>query len=229
MAGVRLIYIDDSGAAQTRTMVYGWVELHFQHWRTALRQWLNWRQELYRAIGLPTDYELHATKFVGGRGHPTGTDWDRNKSYRTEVMEEALRTIAALPGLRTGAVFQRGEPITAAFRADTYAKLVRWFDAELAAGDEYGMVLMDGDGTDPTYRIAHRELKLDTRSLIEDPLFQGSHLSQWVQMADLVAYTAYMRLARIPNKEFSWDWYGLLAATSATGPEPQDVNTLKRS
>lgn len=82
---------------------------------------------------------------------------------------------------------------------------------------------MDGDGTDPAYRAAHRELKLATRSLIEDPLFQNSQHSQWVQMADIVACTAYMRLARIRAKAHTWGWYDILAAAASTGEEPLDL------
>ncbi|MEU6261727.1 DUF3800 domain-containing protein [Saccharopolyspora shandongensis] len=221
---MRLIYIDDSGAPPN-TVVYGWVELHAGAWRDVLRGWLNWRHEMYRDLGIPADYELHATKFVGGRGRPTGTSWDQRKAHRAEVMVQALRTIGSLPGLRAGAVFQRDDGRDfRALKSDTYARLVRWLDAKLTADGDHGLVIMDGNGTDPGYRVAHRDLKLATRSLIEDPLFQGSHHSQWVQIADLVAYSAYMRLARIPNKAFSWDWYDLLAPVAVTGPEPLDLN-----
>jgi hypothetical protein len=227
----RLFYIDDSGSEQTNTAVYAWVELLVPSWREALRGWLDWRHELYRSVGIPADFELHATKFLGGRGRPTGTSWDEVKSYRAPVMADALRTISALPGLCTGAVFRRttsrGREYHAS-KADAYAALVRVLDARLTAAGEFGLIVMDGDGTDPSYRVAHRDLKLATRSVIEDPLFQGSHHSQWVQMADLVAYTAYMHLARIPTKQHTWDWYRDLVATAAvTGDTPQDLKKLE--
>lgn len=66
---------------------------------------------------------------------------------------------------------------------------------------------MNGDGTDTGYAKAHRELKLATRSIIEDPLFQGSHLSQPVQVADLTAWTTYQHLLRHPGKRQFWGWY----------------------
>lgn len=43
--------------------------------------------------------------------------------------------------------------------------------------------------------------------MIEDPLFQGSHQSQPVQMADLVAWTAYQFLLQHPGKQYAWPWY----------------------
>jgi hypothetical protein len=69
------------------------------------------------------------------------------------------------------------------------------------------MVFMDGDGTAAGYHDAHRALKLDHRHVIEDPLFVPAHRSAWVQMADLVAWTAYQHLLRHPGKRFAWEWY----------------------
>lgn len=71
---------------------------------------------------------------------------------------------------------------------------------------------MDGDGTDTSYISAHRELPIATRSLIEDPAFQHSSRSQWVQIADLIAYASYQSLIRIEEKKFAWEWYSSLDA-----------------
>lgn len=220
---VRLFYIDDSGAQSSNLVVYGWVELPVAEWRPALRSWLDWRKALNDSIGLPASYELHATKFANGRGRPTKTDWDHSKADRSRVMVEALTTIAALPGVSTGAVF-RDTKGTGFFdaKATLYADLVTMIDVRLADTGRYGFVVMDGDGTDPSYRQAHRSLRLATRNLVEDPFFQGSHLSQWVQIADLVAYAAYQSVLRAPGKELMWDWYpDLLGPACATGGRPQ--------
>lgn len=222
----RVFYIDDSGADTTGIAVFGWVELEIPAWSDVLRGWLDWRHHLYRTIGIPADYELHATKFVGGRGRPTGTSWDEIKSRRAPVVAEALQTIIGLPGLQAGAVFQytTAEVRYPETKKLAYAELVRRLDARLTAAGEHGLIVMDGDGTDPTYRVAHRDLKLDTRSLIEDPLFQSAHHSQWVQMADLIAYAAYMHLERIPSKERTWAWFrDIVAAAAVTGETPLDL------
>ncbi len=222
----RLFYIDDSGSETSKLTVFGWVELLLPSWNDVLRGWLDWRHQLYHSIGIPADYELHATKFVNGRGRPTGTSWDRMKSYRTQTMTDALLTITSLPGLSTGAVFRhtpRGTKYHQS-KAEAYAELVRRLDARLTASGEFGLIVLDGDGSDPTYRLAHRDLKLATRSLLEDPLFQGAHHSQWIQMADLIAYSAYMHLARIPAKQHTWEWHSeIVAITAITGDEPLDL------
>ena len=75
-----------------------------------------------------------------------------------------------------------------------------------------------------SYRQAHRSLRLATRNLVEDPFFQGSHLSQWVQVADLVAHAAYQCVLRAPGKELMWEWYpDLLGSSGANGGRPQAI------
>lgn len=228
---VRLFYVDDSGASDTRTVVFGWVELDVTAWRPVLRSWLDWRSELQRTIGIPTDYELHATKFAGGRGHPTGTDWDAHKAERLPIIADALNTIATMPGLSVGTVYARAADRRGYrdLKARAYAELVHTLDERLTTAGESGMIVMDGDGTDPTYRAAHRELKLVSRSLIEDPFFHTSRHSQWVQMADLVAYAAYMHLAQIPSKEPTWQWYQEHLAAAVTGMSPLELKVSQKS
>ncbi|WNV86701.1 DUF3800 domain-containing protein [Umezawaea sp. Da 62-37] len=219
MSDVRLFYIDDSGAQTSNLAVYGWVELLVPDWRPALRSWLNWRKALNDSVGLPASYELHATKFANGRGRPTGTGWDHRKANRSQFMVDALSMISEMPGVRTGAVCRdtTGKRFSEA-KAMLYSDLVAMLDGRLVDAGQHGFVIMDGDGTDPSYRQAHRNLKLDTRNLVEDPFFQGSHLSQWVQVADLVAYAAYQAVLRAPGKEIMWEWYpSLLGHVCSTG------------
>ncbi|WP_086822021.1 DUF3800 domain-containing protein [Allokutzneria sp. NRRL B-24872] len=218
---MRLIYIDDSGAQESGLAVYAWVEVLDTDWRRGLRCWLDWRRDLHTATGVPASYELHATRF-----RPTGgTPWDHSKANRTEVMADAFRTIAALPGVRVGAVFRetKGTNFTKA-KADLYSDLITMLDERLHTAGELGMVFMDGDGTDPAYRLAHRGLKLDTRCLLEDPSFQGSHTSQWVQQADLIAYAAFMTVLRADSKRVMWQWYpNILGEVCALGGMPQPL------
>jgi len=69
------------------------------------------------------------------------------------------------------------------------------------------MVFMDGDGSDTTYRAAHRNLKLSARRVIEDAVLTDSKHSQLVQMADLVAWSANAHIEPHRGNEFAWDWY----------------------
>lgn len=219
---VRLFYVDDSGAEETGLAVFAWIECTAASWRDGLRDWLELRRALYADHQIPADYELHATKFVGGRGNPSlDPGWNRQKHLRSLVAELALRTIGASPHVRIGSAFRRTNARGfqhAQETAELYAALIRHLDARLSTAGELGFVIVDGDGRDASYFGPHRGLSLGSRHVIEDPFFQDSHRSQWVQMADLVAYTVYQHLLRHPGKGFTWHWY-------ETYLRPNDVNS----
>ncbi|GAA1898134.1 DUF3800 domain-containing protein [Streptantibioticus ferralitis] len=210
----RIFYIDDSGAESTGYVVYGWAEVDIAQWSKALRRWLDFRKRLYTDAGIPADYELHATQFIPGRGEPSGNRaWDRRKKNRAQVAQNALATIAAMPGTFAGAVYRHTPKRGRAYhgeRAAVYEALLADLDARLGATGDHGVIVMDGDGSDPTYQREHRKLKLATRHIVEDPWFLGSNTSQPVQAADLLAYTAYQAVQRHEGKRFMWDWWARL-------------------
>lgn len=208
---MRLFYIDDSGAPDTGFILYSWIEVAPGDWNAGLKAWLDLRKDLYRNYSIPPSIELHATALVGGRGTPsTDAAVNQSKETRRRVMQEALAVIGSTPALRVGTVYRQTEARGKAYgreRDAVYAELVDHLDTRLGQSGEYGLIFMDGDGTAPGYRVAHRGLQLSSRRIIEDPLFQGSHLSQWVQMADLVAWSTYQALLRHGGKQFAWNWY----------------------
>lgn len=207
---VRLFYVDDSGANDTGFITYSWVELAVEDWRGCLRNWLDWRHRLFAAHQIAISYELHATKFLGARGNPT-TDpaWNRDPRNRQLVVEDGLGVLSEMATITMGTVYRShvAKRRYGIERGEVYFKMLEIIDARLRAAGDLGIVVMDGDGTDPAYRKAHRRLKLATRAIIEDPGFQPAHESQFVQIADLVAYVTYQHLLQHPAKEFTWPWY----------------------
>lgn len=206
----RMYYVDDSGAGETGYAVFSWITCDITAWRTGLAAWLALRRRFFVDYQIPPSYELHATLFVNGRGRPSlDAEWNASKSKRADAVQLALETIGRCRELGVGTAYRRfGKARELGLaRADLYRALVADLECRLAAADELGLVLMDGDGVDPGYAAAHRGLSLRHRRMIEDPLFRVSHQSQWIQMADLVAYCAYQSLLRHPGKQFLWDWY----------------------
>lgn len=207
----RLLYFDDSGSPHDGRIVYSWVEVTPQCWSSGLRHWLDLRRHLYETFGIPSNTELHASPLIGGRGHPSDNDAvNASKERRREVMMAALQAIGANTHIRIGTVYRvtsaRGRAY-AQQRDEVYRCLLAMLDERLAASGGYASVVMDGDGSDRSYFRAHRATRLSTRRIIEDPFFQASHVSQWVQMADLVAWSAYHSILRHPSREFAWGWY----------------------
>ncbi len=219
---VRLFYVDDSGAPDTGWIVYSWIECTITDWRIGLRAWLDLRKQMFADHKIPPAYELHAAHLIGGRGEPSiDPGWNLRKLNRTRAMQQALAAIGATQAVGLGTVYR----VTAARggdyakqRAEVYDALVTRLDTRCAGAAEHGLIFMDGNGSEHAYYSAHRALKLADRHIIEDPLFQLSHRSQWVQMADLTAWTAYHGLIRTPRRRFAWDWYSKhLAARDVNG------------
>lgn len=209
----RMIYVDDSGSVDQGLIVYGWLEVSPERWRYALRTILELRKELYRDHQVPPATELHATKFVNGRNRIATTTGDGPAEWKTlgrAVAEQCLRVLADSPDIKVGAVWRDTSATGRAYyeeRGEVYRELINGWNNDHRADDSYVFVSMDGNGSDPTYFDAHRSLPLDTRHVIEDPMMHDSGRSQWVQMADLVAYTAYTHLNRHQGNQFGWTWY----------------------
>lgn len=210
----RMLYIDDSGAERDGLIVYGWIECRPERWRHALRTILQMRTGLYRDYLVPPARELHATEFVNGRGRISirddGEDKTEWKTLGRKVARVCLEMLANCEDISIGAVYRHTTAKGSDFhqeKGQTYQKLLEMLDAQHREEGSYVLVGMDGNGTDPIYRDAHRSLALDTRHVIEDPMFHESKQSQLMQMADLVAYTAFCHLNRHEGNEFAWDWY----------------------
>lgn len=214
----RLIYVDDSGDPRFGWIVYGWVECTPAEWRLALREWLELRKRLWRDYGIPPGQELHTTHYAQGRGkiskqfpekyvHDGEKYW---KDFGRDVAAECLQVLESCSSIRIGAVARKTTATGSEYeeqKAEVYMKLINRWNDEHALDDSFVFVSMDGDGSAQTYFKAHRALPLDTRHVIEDPMFHDSKRSQWTQMADLVAYSAYMHVDRHARNKFAWDWY----------------------
>jgi hypothetical protein len=210
----RMLYIDDSGSVDSGLVVYGWIECRPDRWRHALRTILEMRKALYRDHLVPPSQELHATKFVNGRSRiSTRDDLEGKTEWKTlgrAVALNCLEVLASCEDIRIGAVYRRTHATGTEYRlqrAEVYQELLQALNDHHRAEDSYALIGMDGNGSDPTYYNAHRSLPLNTRHLIEDPMFHDSRQSQLMQMADLVAYTVFCHLNRHHGNQFAWEWY----------------------
>jgi hypothetical protein len=209
--GFRLFYLDDSGSPNDGHIVFSWIEVTPAGWREGLRHWLDLRKQLYIDFQIPPSAELHAAPLIGGRKMPsTNGAVNASKAKRRLVVQRSLEAIGQNPAAAVGAVHRLTSARGSAYHRErglVYDALIQHLAQRLEDADEFAAVFMDGDGSDQTYFRAHRDMKLADRRIIEDPIFQASHVSQWVQMADLVAWTAYQSLKPSPARTHTQTWY----------------------
>jgi len=208
---MHLIYIDDSRDEQL--CVFSALALPIDQWHEAFRLVREFRRELRRAYGIYVYKELHAWKFVSGRGRPS--DRVVTKGQRAAIFRQALEVMAGLPGARLfNAVFPRKQDkkafewtlnrINRALKAwgsyailvcdkgkeIAYTRLVRRMYIYNPIPSQYGMW--------PDTGQSWKNIPLDR--IVEDPFFKDSAQSYFVQLVDFSAYALLRRERPIPSK-----------------------------
>ena len=228
----RLIYVDDSGRQQSGLVVFGWVEFAPEDWASVLDGWLEARKRLRREFGIVADRELHSTDYINGRGRitdrPPARFTHQGQVYWRDLGQAAavmlLKELSSMRGLTVGSVYRSLDPDpTGHDKVEVYRSLVQRWENELRQRSELAMVMIDGDGSDGGYRTVHRGLTLRNRRIIEDAVMIDSAHSQLVQMADLVAWCAYVAVNRYVGHEFAWDWYAEYLAVRDPHRAPQQI------
>lgn len=190
-------------------------------WADVLGEWSQVRRYLWREFRIPVTQELHTTAYVNGRTRISINPPDkcrRNglvlwKDLGRDVATKILDRVASIQGLHVGAITATGaSSLFADTKVRLYAHLLALFEQDLASRDALGIVLVDGDGSDGSYRAAHRNLPRPTRRIIEDPVHLDSAYSQLIQLADLVAWSANTCADPHPKNAFAHDWYSTYLA-----------------
>ncbi len=222
---MHLIYIDGSGDEQL--CIFSCLALPIDQWHNAFRQVREFRRELRRAYGIYVYKELHAWKFVSGRGRPS--DRIVTKGQRAAIFKETLKVMAQLPGARLfNTVFPRKQDERA------FEWTLNRINRTLKAWGSYTILVCD-EGKETAYtRLVRRmyvynpipsqygvwqdtgqswkNIPLDR--VIEDPFFKESAQSYFVQLVDFSAYALLRRERPIPSKTR----YGLDTAFNILDP-----------
>ena len=222
---MHLIYIDDSGDEEL--CVFSALALPIDQWHTAFQRVRDFRRELRRAYGIYVYKELHAWKFVSGRGRPS--DRVVTKGQRAAIFREALKVMAGLPGAQLfNAVFPRKQDEKA------FEWMLNRVNRALQAWGSYAVLVCD-KGKEIAYtRLVRRmyvynpipsrygvwadtgkswkNIPLDR--VVEDPFFKDSAQSYFIQLVDFSAYALLRRERPIASKSK----YSLDTAFNILGP-----------
>ncbi|MFF5230220.1 DUF3800 domain-containing protein [Dactylosporangium sp. NPDC000521] len=205
-----VFYVDDSGSENAGYTTFTWIRVNPAHWAAATSRWLGFRATLRQRHGIPASVRLHATELAGGRGRTAHEHAWRPGRTGLAIIRAGLDAIATLPGITIGTAYRRTTARGRAFEADKqslYQRLTATLNTALDDEDAYGTVVMDGDGTNTGYTQGHRSLPRQGRRLIEDPFFRHASASQWVQIADFAAWSAYRSLNATERRARTASWY----------------------
>jgi hypothetical protein len=196
---LHLIYIDDSGDEDF--CIFSALAIPGNKWKSDFEKVREFRRSLRKRHGIYVYKELHAWKFVSGRGDIS--ERVVTKFHRCQIFKESLELLTRLDGARLfNAVFEKGQDVMA------FERLVNRINRTLEAWDSYGLLICD-EGKESTYtRLVRRMGKFnpipsqfgvwqDTGGMrknipidriIEDPWFKESSKSYFIQLVDFAAY-----------------------------------------
>lgn len=192
-----LIYIDES--YDKTHFAYSAIFINAFAWNQYFASLLNWRMEWFKRYGIPLDYELHATKFVGGRGgHPANSD----KLFRANLFHEAIGIIENIPGVHVMNAITDNKKN----HLKLFEYMLNRINRTLNAKSAFGVLICD-EGNENKLTAIVRKMKKEnhvpynvlgsiggTRNIpldriIEDPLFKTSKSSYFIQLSDFLAFS----------------------------------------
>lgn len=207
---MHLVYIDESYGA--KTSVISALVVPVELWGDILGVVRQFRGELRKSDGIYVREELHATKFVNGRGHLGRTVV--TKSRRWELYKATLGFIATLPDVKLlNAVGPRGREL------QIFERLLNRLHRTLEKNDSQAMLVCD-IGHEKEYTRLTRRLRvynhvsssrgiwpdgkatrnIPLKRLVEDPIFRDSEESYFIQLVDFCAYAVLRREEPLPAK-----------------------------
>lgn len=213
---MHLIYIDDS--ADEKLALYSALAIPVEQWRESFALVKEFRKELRQNYGIYVTKELHAWKFVSGRGDIS--DRVVTKFQRASIFNQTLGLITQLPGVR---LFNTVFPKSQMMRA--YERLMNRINRSLLAWGSHGILICDR-GNELAYTQLVRKMgvynpipsafgtswssgaawkNVPINRIVEDPFFKPSDQSFFIQLCDFSAYA----LLRRENPLESKSRYGL--------------------
>lgn len=200
-----LFYMDDSSDGKLH--VFSALGVQDKHWKEVFGEIKKMRQVLRKHAGIYLNKELHAWKFVSGRGRPSSQFV--SKETRARIFIYVLKTLAKL-GPEKVILFN-----VANTRQDyAYERLLNRINRTMAARSDYAIIISD-EGKEAEYTKLVRKMgvynpipsqfegwdqmngrrNIPIDRILEDPVFRNSENSFFIQVVDFCAY-ALLRYER---------------------------------
>jgi hypothetical protein len=222
---MNLIYADDS--KDEKLSVFSALSIPENSWQQCFDIVRDYRRKLKSSDGIYVYKELHAWKFISGRGNIS--DHVVSKFRRCEIFINTLKLIATLPGVQ---LFNTAFPP----KSDEIAfeRLLNRINKTVEVAGTNALIICD-QGKEAAYTRLRRRISrynpipsqfgvwLDTgethknipiRNIIEDPFFKDSKNSYFIQLVDFCAYALLRRESPIDSKSM----YGIDSAFNHLDP-----------
>ncbi|OGF56999.1 MAG: hypothetical protein A2Z21_01760 [Candidatus Fraserbacteria bacterium RBG_16_55_9] len=197
---MRFIYLDESRDEKLLVLSALAVSTDGDLWNLTLDEVIKFRRELKKNEGIYLSVELHAWKFVSGRGRIA--DRVIPKGRRCAIFGKTLEFMTTLPEAK---LFNVALPIEQSEWA--FERLINRINTALKKWNTYGILICD-EGNEGAYTKTIRRLRkhnpatknIPVHRILEDPFFKKSQQSYFLQLVDFAAYALLRRERPLASK-----------------------------
>lgn len=198
---MHFIYIDDS--TERPINIFSAVCVPCDQWNAVFERLKKWRKHLRDIHGIPLNYELHARKFLSGRGSVNKLRV-LSRYQRAQIFHTSFKMTNWLNDCGV-TVFNVCNADDNQYRA--FERLLNRVDRTMLARKSFAHLICD-QGKEVQYTSLVRKMRVHNhipsrygtwddggkakniplQRTIEDPQFKESHKSYFIQLADFTAY-----------------------------------------
>lgn len=208
-SAMHLVYIDDSQEHPVNT--FSAIAISHDKWREVFKSVRDWRHNLKETDGIYVTKELHAWKFVSGRGRISSRIVTKRR--RCQIFVETLKLLSEQKGVHVFNTCNNNQ-------AWAFERLLNRINRTMLAWQSYAMLICD-EGKESEYTRLVRKMGVfnpipsrygvwqdtgrATRNIpidriIEDPFFKNSERSYFIQLADFCAYALLRKEKHLASK-----------------------------
>lgn len=216
-----IFYMDDSG--EDGNHMFSALGVEDKNWREFSERVREYRKQLRKHSGIYVSKELHATKFMSGRGRPSDRRLDAD--MRRRVFQYTLRTAASMgpDKLLLFNVCMRNQQWA-------YERILNRINRTMEARDSYAIIISD-EGKEGEYTKLVRKMgvynyipsqfgtwdgatssgkNIPISRILEDPVFRDSSSSHIIQLVDFCVYALLRREVPLPRLAYLADDFEIL-------------------
>lgn len=204
------VYMDDTGDNQH--VGYSALLIDDPLWNASFNAVKELRKKLKTDHGIYLSKELHAWKFVSGRGRPSSRGISIKQ--RIDIFNEILRFVSQLPNVKLINAHAKRQQ-----KGRLYERLLVRIH-RTADSEEKNAIIITDVGGEFIYRKIYRRLKvynpvaskfgtwsngktwknIPLHRLLEDPFFKDSQSSYFIQLCDFCAYALHRHEVHLESK-----------------------------